>query len=827
MKPKLGQSLRTSMLFKPLVPVTCSAIFLLPSFSFAETKSPAPKAASGQFEEVIVTARRKDEELQEVPITINAFSGEYLRENNITQMSDIAAHVPSMTVEVAGSSTNAPIIALRGQRPAESLITIDPAVPLYFADVALTPTQGTNISLYDLSNVQVLKGPQGMLFGRSSTGGAVLFTPTPPGHTLGGYVQVQGGDYNLRGIEGAVDVPVTDWLQMRFSGFKSDRDGYQENVADNALHGKDYWDDHPEALRWSINIEPTDSLRNLLVLDWSTNDIQSRVPTPLAFQGTGDCSVCVDINTALNTDRLDGGTLYPWANKYNDAIARQRNRSWQKVETDYDARETVTNQIAANTTTFDITDNVAVKNILAFRRLDYEYEMDTDGTALAGFGSRTTGRTFGDLFAVTYSGTYDPSTVDAEQYSEEIQLSFKGFDDRLDAVVGGYWFKLDASENKAIQLLPHVDWWRDSPKGDAENTSKALFSEGTFNFTDEFALTLGFRYTEDERIMTAKSVDYTGAGDVVCLIEVPNGGGAVYPADDCARTVKGTFSATTWRVIGTYKPQKGMMYFASVSKGYRPGGFNLRATEDFQFESFNQEEVLNYEIGSKIDWFFDSGMVARFNAALFWQDYTDIQKTQGDGRSTTGFGTSTVNAGGAVVRGADLELSLIPVDGLTFSLNYSYLDAYYTEWMAPDPVTSVMQDQSDFDFLHIPRYSGNASVSYLLPLDREIGDITLRFSYSFTSKITRYEDTEGQFNYPGIDNGPFNDARVDDAYDVMDFRIDWTSVFQSSFDTAVWIKNIEDTEYNTGGLAIPESMGIIAATYGAPRTVGASLRYKF
>ena len=827
MKPKFGPSLSASILFKPLVPVTCSAIFLLPSFAIAQAKKPEPKAASGQFEEVIVTARRKDEELQEVPISVNAFSAEYLRENNITEMSSIAAHVPSMSVEVAGSSTNAPIIALRGQRPAESLITIDPAVPLYFADVALTPTQGTNISLYDLSNVQVLKGPQGMLFGRSSTGGAVLFTPTLPGNKFAGYIQVQGGDYNMRSIEAAVDVPIVDQLRMRFSGFKLDRDGYQENIRDNALRGKEFWDDHPEALRWTINFEPTDNLTNVLVLDWSTNNIRARVPTPIAFQGTGQCSFCVTANDLVNTSYVVDGTSYNWDNAFNDAIARQRNRSWQKIETDYDAKESVTNQIAANTTTFDLTEDVSIKNILAFRRLDYEYDSDTDGTALAVFGSRTNGRAIGDLFAVTYTGDYAPSTTDSEQYSEEIQLSFKAFDNRLDMVIGGYYFESDASEDKAVQLAPDIGYWRNSPKGDAENVSKAIFSEGTFDVTDEFALTLGLRYTEDERTMVAESYGYTGSGEKVCLVWVPNGGGMVYPIDQCAREISKDFSATTWRVIGTYKPQKDMMYYASVSTGYRPGGFNLRATEDFQFDPFKQEEVLNYELGSKIDWFFDNGMVARFNVALFWQDYTDIQKTQGDGRSTNGFGTSTVNAAGAVVRGGDLEFSLIPTDGLTFSLNYSYLDAYYKDWTAPNPVTRVMQDQSDFDFLHIPRYSGNSSISYLLPLEPSWGDITLRFNYSFTSKITRYEDVEGEFNYPGIDNTPFNDARVDESYHIIDLRVDWANFFETGFDAAVWVKNLEDKDYNTGGLQVPESLGLIAATYGPPRTIGASLRYKF
>ncbi|MFT3931184.1 MAG: TonB-dependent receptor [Spongiibacteraceae bacterium] len=827
MKPKLGQSLAALMLFKPLVPVTCSAFFLLPSFAFAETKSNAPVVAAGQFEEVVVTARRKEEELQEVPISVSAFSADYLRENNITEMSSLAAHVPSMSIETAGSSTNSPIIALRGQRPAESLITIDPAVPLYFADVALTPTQGTNISLYDLSNVQVLKGPQGTLFGKSSTGGAVLFTPAAPGSKLGGYIQGVVGDYNLRGVEGAVDLPVNDMLYTRFSGFKQDRDGYQENIANNALHGKKYWDDHPEALRASFKFEPTDSLSNLLVMDWSSNSIRARVPTTTAFVGVGDCSFCKTINSLYNTSFNNGTDVYPWKNQLNDAIARQSNRSWQKVETDNDAKEKITNQIISNTTTFDIQEDMSIKNILAYRRLDYKYGFDTDGTALAITGTRTNGRVVGDVFAVTYSGQYPDAKVESEQYSDELQFSFKAFHDRLDMVVGAYYFLMDGTELKPVQLAAQVDQWRDSPSGDAENVSRAIFSEGTFEIIPELSLTLGVRYTEDERSMVAKNVDYTGDGTQVCLVAIPNSGGATYPIDQCARKESETFEALTYRGVVTYKPTTSQMYYGSISTGYRPGGFNLRAAEDFQFEPYSQEEVLNYEVGAKTDWLSDSGIATRINAALFWQDYTDIQKTQGDARSSTGFGTNTVNAAGAVVRGADLELSVIPIDGLTMSLNYSYIDAYYKKWKALNPITSIEQDQSGYDFLNIPRHSGNASVSYLLPFDPNIGDITLHASYTYQSEVTRFEDIDGTFNFPGIDNGPLNDARKSPSYYLIDLRADWANMLQSGIDAAMWVKNLEDKKYSTGGLQIPESLGFFSETYGPPRTVGASLRYKF
>ena len=257
------------------------------------------------LEEVMVTARRKEENLQDVPIAITAFSNDDLRENGITQLDDLRTNVPSLNVSVGGSSTNTPVVSLRGQRPAETLITLDPAVPLYFADVALTPTQGTNLSMYDLQNVQVLKGPQGTLFGRNSTGGAVLFTPKTPGDELGGYLEAQGGDYDMWGLEGAVDVPVGDQLRFRLAGKAVKHDGYQSNKADNALRENDkFWDEDSKGVRLSMQWSPTDSFDNLSIFDWSKNDMSARVPTPVAFNPSVEpygCTLCGLTNTFFNS----------------------------------------------------------------------------------------------------------------------------------------------------------------------------------------------------------------------------------------------------------------------------------------------------------------------------------------------------------------------------------------------------------------------------------------------------------------------------------------------------------------------------------------------
>ncbi len=776
------------------------------------------------LEEVTVTARRKQESLQEVPITITAMSKDYMRENNIGELADISSHVPSLDVSVGGSSTNSPIVSLRGQRPSEVALTLDPAVPLYFADVVLTPTQGTNLSMYDLENAEILKGPQGTLFGRNSTGGAVLFTPTKPGYEFGGYIEGKVGDYNLFGAEGAVDIPVSDAIQLRLAGKKLDRDGYQENVAANELHGNDYWDEHAEAVRISMNFTPNDAVENLLFYDYSSNDMQSRVPTPVAFNGTGDCSFCGEVINRVNSTFTNSGVTYPWEGQVDDAVARQAQRHWTQVETDYDAREKVVNQLAVNTTTWDINPYVTLKNVVGYRNLDFANHFDTDGTALSIFGSRTNGRAIGDLFAVTYHDDYPQTTVQSEQWSEEVQLQITALEDRLDTIVGAFYFQMEGEESSPIQLAPIQSLWRTQPNGVVENTSHAAFTESTYRFSPEFSATVGARYTEDHRELTTKAYGFTATGQRTCLIENPETQ-TLYPYEDCSRFVEEDFQAFTWRMVGTYTPKDAMMFFANVSTGYRAGGFNMRGEAVEALEPFNEETVLNYELGAKIDWDFDSGLSMRTNMALFWQDYDDIQKTVD--APGPGFGTITVNAAQAVIRGADLDVSLVATNGLSFTLSYSYLDAYYKDWMLPDENNpGEFVDASDRPFDWIPEHSANVSVSYLMPFDPALGDITAKVHYYWQDEVSTYSVVD-EFNYPNYDNTQLNDAREADSYGLVDLRLDWTRVMESNFDAAVWVKNLEDKSYVTGGLHVLDSLGWAAEVYGPPRTVGASLRYTF
>jgi iron complex outermembrane receptor protein len=790
------------------------------------------------LEEVFVTARRREESLQDVPIAVTAMDGDYLREQNITELSDLGIHVPSLRFSEGGASTNIPLITLRGQRPSEVLLTLDPAVPVYFAEVVLTPSQGTNLGMYDLANVQVLKGPQGTLFGRNSTGGALLLTPQTPGTELGGYGEVKVGDYNLYQFEGAADLPVNDQLQFRVAGRSLDRDGYQTNVADNELRGDEYWDEDSYGYRFTTNYEPTDRLSTLTTVAYDKNDMNTRVAIPQAFNSSSR------LGTLTNLVHNGGAAVInpaaPSTPAVDEALARQRARDWTDVETDVGATETVENWIVSNIVEYELADALSVKNILGYRNLDSEQNADVDGTAVPLFGAAT---------SLTESVTPNPpqGVTTASQYSEELQLLGNSFDDRLDWIVGVYWMQMQGSESYTSQVqganpdwpaggigVPQIDaiaqngYLQLSPNANTDNEAWAIYSEGTYTINDQWSVTAGARQTWDERKMEAMNFSTnTTTLQYGCAMFDENN--QPLPDDNCSRKVSESFDELTGRGSLNFTPTQEMLIYASAASGYRTGGFNARGVNDFTLQPFDPETVMTYELGQKTDWdLFDLAMM-RTNLAVYYQDYDDIQKTiSGTNPASGNFESYTVNAAKAEISGVEFEVTVAPTDNLNLSVAYAYVDAKYKQW---DRETNpgVISDFSGVPFVYVPENSFTGSVAYTLPLDASYGDVMLVGSMYWQDKMVT---NDGAFLWPTLgwseDNLQEALATVEaDDYTVANFRVDWRSAMGSQFDAAAFVNNAFDEDYVTGGLSVPDSLGWVGSTYGPPRTYGVALRYNF
>ena len=795
-----------------------------PSDSNAQQQSEPRYTA---LEEVVVTARRRAESLQDVPIAVTAMSEEYLRSSNIVELSDLRTHVPSLGVTVAGSSTNIPQVSLRGLRPSEVLITLDPAVPMYFSDIVMTPTHGTNLAMYDLSNVQVLKGPQGTLFGRNSTGGAILIEPKRPGTEFGGYLESRLGNYALRSFEGAVDLPVNERLQFRIAGRMVDRDGYQNNVADNALRGsKKFWDEDSESARISMNLEVTDNISNLLVVGYDKNEMLARVPTPVAFNPASSLGGLVNM--------IHNGALGIGPANIDAALERAQGRNIHDVETDVRAIEKVENTIVSNTTVWDVSESFSIKNIFGYRKVNFGGANDGDGTAHALFGSPSDAGS-----AVTWD--VPTRDIDAEQFSNELQFFGTAFNDKLTWLAGGYWYDMDASEYAPTMVVGSNPNWPEgpppspqlasvwsmaqdgffqlSPVGTVSNEAYGVFAEGTYAITDRLDLTLGARQSWDKR-----SITVSNARSGNCLVRDRDG--VLLPNDACYREESERFSSPSWRGVIGYKVLPDAMVYGSVSTGYRSGGFNLRGTDNVSLVPYDEETVLTYEIGSKADWNFSNGMALRTNIALYFSEFDDIQKTQ-DLVVNGVIGTNIVNAAEAEVKGLEFEMFFNPTQNLELMLAYSYVDAEYKQWLKPGN-DGAMVDASGAEFPWIPKHSANAYIKYYLPLKSDIGDISLMASLYWQGEMTLDEDVGvNALSYDEPARSAFLAAEHESSYSVLNLRADWRNVMGSNFDLGIWVDNARDEEYAVGGLTVEDSQGWASRVYGAPRTYGATVRWTF
>ena len=367
------------------------------------------------------------------------------------------------------------------------------------------------------------------------------------------------------------------------------------------------------------------------------------------------------------------------------------------------------------------------------------------------------------------------------------------------------------------------------PDGDVENKAYAIFGEGTYTINDRWSLTLGARQTWDDRSLEARNFTFNQSpkyfGPMCGMFDENN---VRLPDDACSRKVDESFDKATWRGSVNFTPMEDMLLYGSVATGYRTGGFNMRGTNNASLVPFEPETVITYEVGHKTDWQLGTLASMRTNLAIYMQQFDDIQKTiAGPNPDTGSFDVNTVNAASADINGAEFDIMIAPTDSLILSLAYSYVDAGYNEW---DRLTNnVIVDFSDAPFVYIPDNSATASVNYTLPLDQNIGVVSLTASAYWQDEM---QTNDGASNFPNLgwtqENLDEVLATVEaDGYTTLHFRIDWRDVMGSSFDLAAFVNNATDEEYIVGGLSVPDSVGWVGETYGAPRTYGASLRYRF
>jgi iron complex outermembrane receptor protein len=752
----------------------------------SSTESVGPRSGLGEveskdrdaprLEEIVITARRREENINSVPVAVTALTSLDLRAKNIQTAEDLQNYVPSLNVSSSVTRDDY-TFSLRGMGPTGGsgpgavLAGGGTGVVTYFADV---PTSGAGPGLfYDLESVQVAAGPQGTLFGKNTTGGAVLFVPKKPVNDFEGSIEFGLGNYSMKTATAVVNVPLVDnTVLLRIAGQFLDRDGFTIDrgpfFAGKDYDNRDYW-----ALRASLLLRPFDNLENTTIF------------SALHSEGNGDGFVL----TAANPAGAFGSLLSPILAEQQASGIRSTSLSADEIDRRY-------NYGIINTTRWSISERWQFKNIFSYQVQKWRNSEDVDGTSLV----------LDDLVPVGQGWHTQVGT-----YTEEPQIQGTALDDHLKITAGAYY---EDGHNLAPQpyqvqvalgnfLINQVD------QTNAER-SRGLYAQTTYDLgglyssLDGLKLTTGYRYTWDNYSYGIASFSPSNAN--ACLTS-----SGTYPASDCAFSASGQSGGSSWTLGLDYQLPAALVYVRS-GRGYVPGGFN----PSFGFTSggvdtpqfrFAPESVIDVELGVKSE-FEIAGAPTQVTADIFHSDYTNIQRYVSEvlpGGIASNF---TANASEAEIEGFEFQGSVAPVNGLTLTATYSYNHGKYTK-VDPAAAPSLV----GVPFAYLPQNKASVGATYKLPFAKTMGEYSLGLFYSYQSRF---------FDAPSVQ--PFDYI---EGYGLLNARIDWNHVLQTALDAAFFVTNATDKIYRVGQYNDLVANGYITSFYGEPRMWGVQLRYRF
>lgn len=800
------------------------------SSAFVAALSDAVVAQESQrgLEQVIVQARRVEENVQDVPLAITAMSSEQLEKAGVAQFYDLAQAAPSVVWTPTTARKDASGFGIRGQRADDTQLTSDQAVAVLIGSVPMNWTYGAGISgAFDIASVEVAKGPQGTLFGKNSTGGAIIITPAEPIDSVEGLIKIGAGNYHLRQIEGMYNQPLTDTLALRIAAMANKQDGTFDNVTHNGtdLSSSDQW-----AARISLKWQPTSALSSLLVFE----DLYSSSSGP-AFR-----PIIANPNNTI-------GAIYAPAH----AIAS--NEDFFSIRTDL--RNGGYNDTkmwgVLSTTTFEVSENITIKNIAGIRDVWYEGLGDLDGVSaditngnnpvtIAGVSAQVDAQiSAGALPSAARSAAIAGGlarldniqfnsfqTANAQSVTEELQLI--GSYDPVDWIGGLYYSHTDGDDYSITQQFNGVgNLSVAGPINGLTNETIAIFGQSTWHLTDRLNLTTGLRYTKDDREVNLGSQNLAnpvpGGQAAGCLMRIEainpaTGAPMLVAPSPCNLKLNKSFHEPTWNLSVDYKLTNSQLIYAATRRGYRTGGFPGRAQLPANSQPFDPETVVDYEIGYKLEEHI-AGMPIRINTAIFHQDYKDIQRnitlTQGNLLLT-----DVRNAAAATVSGAEVEFAFLPIDDLEINGYVSYIDASFDRW--DEQTAAGVVDRSRNTFTAIPELSANLSARYRLPLPASIGEVSVSGNVYYQDETALYVDN--------LIDASGNECKgsQQNSYKTYGARLDWSDPFGvSGLKVGAWGKNLGDEEYYLSGLCLYNQAGFTLGYPADPRTYGLNISYKF
>ena len=823
--------------------VALSALCALPAA--AQDTDPTESTVT----DVIVTAQRREERAQDVPIVVTAFSAEKLDQLNVTEPQDLYGTVPSLVSGTQGqASRDVQSYSIRGQSTG---FLASPGVQLYLSEVPLPSSISLNLQgapgmFVDLQNVQVLSGPQGTLFGRNTTGGAVLFQPQKPKDEFGGYLQGSVGNLDLRAIEGAINVPVVgDKLIVRLTGAYQDRRGYTRDLVWNKWRDDTHW----YTARLGVLFRPTERLENYLVIYGSKS----------SNNGAGQVHLGFNIPGLIARGSCQEGPTVPGVIASCDVYRRQTQIAGQigprATRGETDGFSKIDSWGAINTTDIDLTENLKVRNIVSFQTLKDNYSADSDGTPLQQYGLGQGAalpdfpipgftdefglpRTPGNVY-LNRSLTSKPRD-DIEQFTEELQLQGSLLDDHFTFAMGAFYYEAQpagpwggssvqfCSAEATGQITGALACLGTDGRSGVTNKSTAVYGQGTLDLgaytpvLEGLRVTAGYRYTWDS-IYGFSSSWTRRLTDNKCAFGPPAGAVIPFTTDPtvaCRFDAALESAAPTWTVGLDYKPIDNMMVYAKASRGYKAGGFNTFAVRP-STTTFLPEELTTYETGFKSDWNFGD-VPFRFNATYYYSDYKNIQRPGGDFNLANGAGGAAIFAAEATIQGFEIETNVRPMNGLEFGATVSHAKGDYKKYELPSlggvscnnaPFGSTA-DFSCAPFQFLTPWIYNLYTTIDLPISKDLGDLSLYVNYSHV---------DDQYTAPG----PFEPGATLDGYGLLNASLNWKNVAQSGVDLSLFANNITDELYRVSNTNSWEGVLAWSTLYGEPRTYGLKLKYRF
>ena len=740
--------------------------FLGVSEGFAQN---APATADGGatapgtsgVETVTVTARRVSENLQKVPEAVTAFSQKQLEALGIVSMEDLQAVTPSMMVTNSSSNRDSSKYFIRGLGYTIGGNGPPPGVVTYFADVP-TVANGPGI-LFDLNNIQVLKGPQGTLFGMNTTGGAILMEPRLPSSDFDGYAEISAGDYDLRRFQGAEDIPlVGDELLLRVATDIDARDGFTKEVNTNTYLDNRNYGSYRATLLW----KPNNMIENVLIGDYTSSDTNGGgvVLTAVAPNGLSE-------------------TYFPTALA---VLAAQQARGPRAVEYDdpslYDRWQ---NYGATDKLSINVADNLVIKNILAFRAYREAYTHEGDGSVLPLFETLPVN--------ADTDGLTTPASQD--QLSEELQLQGSWLNDQLTSISGLFYSHVTPAPGDTVDVLevlggtPEFDVSHRTELNEAAYTQLNYQFDGSLTGLNVFA---GARYTWDSRLQDSAT---TKGSYPTALVQQ-----------------KAEFQAPTWTFGANYNIDQGLMVYATVSRGWKSGGFNNVGTPP-PYALYAPEVVTEGELGVKSQ--FDVGAASfLINADIYRGDYSDIQVAQVEFVSGTVV-TPIANGATAVTQGVELE-GQMALGQFDLAGSYDYSDAHYVNFVSGSSVYNGRQFQYD------PKQKVALTPAYTIPMGPGIGDLRLSGTYTYQSREQFHLLAQGAAGPNEVDPTGFQAP-----YGLLSLRADWQNMLGHPLTLSIFATNVTNKVYAIYHENTYTSLGYDASLYGEPRMFGASLRYEW